>query len=179
MSIKSISIGIVSAAAMAVATCNAAHAGLIGDEFSRTDNAGDPEQLAFVNPTANFSIGQADTLGATIGDDTLTITSIAPSLIFGGSYILNFNDLTHSVIENVTLASLNGVTGFSSSDISFTANSITVVLPEGMSFNDGALDVVLDIETQAVPEPTSLAMFGTGVLALGFFGWRRRNRGAI
>jgi PEP-CTERM motif len=45
------------------------------------------------------------------------------------------------------------------------------------NFNNESGDYIVsgDVIAEDVPEPASLAILGTGVLAFGFFGWRRRG----
>lgn len=179
MTLKSTCLGLFTAAVMATAMCGTAHAGLIGDQIQFSDNFGDATTTEFVSPEASFGIF-GGSLNAIVGDDTLTVNNSGCGggcYVNGGDGVLQFVDLTRAPIADVTIASITDVTGFSASDITFTANSITLTLPNGTTFGSTDSDIVLDIAT--VPEPASLAMFGTGILAISFLGWRRRKSGSV
>jgi hypothetical protein len=120
-------------------------------------------------PTATFNLFGYPGLQLTVSD-----TQINADLNLGDGYYWSpaqFNgwvltDLTHSNITGVTIGGENNF-GLTNSDISWTSNSVTVNW-QGLHFGNGGQDstVTLDVSTRPVPEPTSLALAGLGLLSL-------------
>jgi hypothetical protein len=79
-----------------------------------------------------------------------------------GSYVFSgFDD----IITNVTFASNQGFPTSMNNSISFTPHSITVSFINGSSQNKNA-ELVFNIASTSVPEPTTVALLGLGLLGV-------------
>ena len=128
------------------------------------------------SPGFSFSMDSGDiTLAESHGNtDTLTINAfnVFGPAAFNGPEII---DLTGPLIfTNVSLAS-STIAGFISSDVTFDSSHYWLNL-EGLTASAGQT-VVLNFSASTstrVPEPVTLALFGAGLLGLGFI-YRRRT----
>jgi hypothetical protein len=116
------------------------------------------------------------------GTLTITSTSIAPFTIgvesinpgTGAPGLANFNS---AVGYQWTLLAATSVSGFSASDFTINSGSFSNSLGIGSFFvSSNGSDVFLNFTP--VPEPSTWALLGTGVAAVGWAAWRRRRRAA-
>jgi hypothetical protein len=159
-----------SAAALSMMATFPAHAaGFLGDtvdltyDFPTLGSVFDNNGNKVVSPTATFStIGP---LTVKVTADTITVQpDTAPSVFVNDSFNgIVLTDLTKSKISDVTVASSSTEPGFTSSDFTFTSNSVTVNFA-GLSASTSHA-FVLDVSF--VPEPASWALMIVGFAGLG------------
>lgn len=108
----------------------------------------------------NVSVQFNDESGALIGP-SMSASYISPGLYFTGN--LGGLDIL-----------ANGV------HIFFTAPTASVNVDIGIFFGVNSLGsvAITDAETSTVPVPAALPLFGTGLAAMGFLGWRRKRKTA-
>ncbi|MGD0618666.1 MAG: PEP-CTERM sorting domain-containing protein [Bryobacteraceae bacterium] len=92
------------------------------------------------------------------------------SLDSGGLYIANGNLLTFTgvTISGVTLDASSDVSGFTSANVTFNSANIAIDWA-GLSGIAAGDEVILDVTTSGgstVPEPTTLSLFGAGLIGL-------------
>ena len=83
---------------------------------------------------------------------------------------------TQGQTYNFTIFTANNITGFSTDKFLFdTTGFSTNVGPNAIfSISQSGNDLILSFTP--VPEPSTWALLGTGVLAIGPVGWRQRKR---
>ena len=102
----------------------------------------------------------------TTGTWSPSVTSLAPTIQNG----IAIDSISAPTFTNVTIDKATNMTGFNSSDLSFTGSEIQVNWAN-LSFNTDTI-VKLDVNAAAVPEPSPAIALGLGVLPL--LGLRRR-----
>lgn len=124
----------------------------------------------YVSPSVAFTLpsGYPNTI-ATVTDTQIILTFDGPggfeAAAFSGVVI---TDLTNADITNVTLDTATTLSGFSSSDLSFTSSSVSMNL-QGLTGLVGTETVVVDVSTEtSTPEPFSISVLATGLIGLGF-----------
>ena len=118
-----------------------------------------PENVTLFSRSFTFSSGETDTLtvgGVSVGGESNSITIPAMSFQIGDD-IVELNSFTISFTSDAEIVLPPGVQDLAEAPVTRTL-SVGLV-------SDGAIPI---------PEPGSLAIFGTALVALGIFGWRRR-----
>lgn len=187
MNFKALSIGIISAAVMAITMCGTAHAGLIGTTINGDLDIG----INLFDPSNGFvPSGYENTAGPTVaisstatefgfqdGNDILATADFTDTGFTLTEHTTGIRGLTYIFVDTAfTGLSLKEISdSFSGDAVSLTGDVLTINTP---SVDAGLFSLSYDFVSD-VPEPSSLAMLGTSVLSLAFFGWRRRNRRTI
>jgi hypothetical protein len=138
-----------------------AHASLIGNTVTATGFTLGPT-TAVVNSGIEFS-GIVDYIKFDFGASTLTLTSPTTSVGWGdfGKYVFSgFTD----VITGLTVASNTGFSGAMLTGFSFGTHSVTMDMGSGSAQQNAKL--VFNIATATVPEPTTVALLGLGLLGV-------------
>jgi len=162
----------------------------IGKSYADIGLVGDPVSVSRHIPSAGYTFGPidyvvqagpADTVALT-GGNNLYLNVENSSLLFsfgpiqgaGGPYppmghFISFQDLSSSAPTIVGISYNTDLSGFTASDISFTANSVTVGYG-GISYSGGQY---LTIDLQFAPEPSVFAlMCFSAVLFMIYYIWR-------
>lgn len=154
------------------------HASLIGDTVGCNIGGGGTftcsASTSVVGGGAEFGVG-TDLQNPVI---TVDISANSISLFFNGEAtlgqtIINLTDLDWvdqpGQITGITLIATDNLFNLSQSDLSFTADSVSINLV-GVEFNSGRAEIGLTVNhgATAVPEPLMISLFGLGFVLLGF-----------
>lgn len=112
-------------------------------------------------------------------------TSICKQDLFGGKSnssvsgtgILSFNTSVNELyptVQYIAQISGGGVSGWST-DSGFIDPSITVIAPAGVTFTSASGATYSGTPLAATPEPSTLALFGSGVVLMGLMAARKRK----
>jgi hypothetical protein len=118
--------------------------------------------------TFSFSAVAADPGGAPASSVEYVVSSGPPGLIVA--------DLSSSTTFSSTVATVTGT--FKIGGIGGSASGSNVVAPGGtltFALDGGGGTLTGEINASAIPEPASMALFGTGLLGLGTIVRRRRS----
>jgi hypothetical protein len=165
--------------AQAIAALNAAGATVIAfnslSSGSGIDQGGQATAVAAgTGGTLTNNFTGAD-FAAIVGAQISTATS-SLDLVFGSTFV--GTGLTLEFFCTDALG-CDGVTGGESRDfqLHITANQVGVydfeVFASGVDARE--FDSITVVDTSVVPEPSTWALFGTGLLGLGLMAWRRRE----
>ncbi len=157
-------------AAGALSAPLAAHADLLGDSIHVV--VAFPTSTTSVLDLGNYAVPDTGTypgvLSFTITQDTITLTATQPegfnTAAFNG---LEFTDITTD--PGITSATFRPGFAFAGGVASFTGDEVFINL-EGNTVTPGEqliVDLGFDPAVPATPEPSSIALLGTGVLGLG------------
>lgn len=184
---------ILAAVVAAAGICSSAQASLIGNTITAT-GAGLHPTTATIGSTKEFAISATtdpwwdwnptyrDYIVFDFGASTLTITTPIQGFSWGdwGKYV--FSGFTDTITGVTSASEQNfGTSGKNDfvNDLAFTAHSITFDLDGGSSQNKNST-LVFNIATtpaggggNSVPEPTTVALLGLGLL--GFAASRRKS----
>ena len=93
------------------------------------------------------------------------------SASFNGLFVDSLNDSSGNSLQSVSI--VTNMNGWDISRLTFDADSVWLNW-NGLSFNsDTYVDVSLDFGQQTVPEPSTMILFGTGLV--GLIGYRRKR----
>ena len=121
--------------------------------------------IAFRNDGTLFGINPEDDELVTINTSTGALTTVAPLSIILGEGSQQGLDFDASGTLYLMSESLDGV---------YTVDTGTGLLTLSVSLPDGTESFA--IPKTVIPEPSSLALSGFGVLMLAGYGWRRRRK---
>ena len=179
------------AAMFALASAAPVHANLIGDTIfadftSATGHSISPGSAVVVNNGAIvlFTVddGTDDDFDVRVENGNRFIfQSVSSATLFGAGNLLEFTDLDwvgqSGSIVGVSLVNEVDMFSLDASNLSFTANSLTIDFG-GVSFATGGtsgFDVLLDVQHNAAPVPSSFALLGIAVLGMASSARKRRR----
>jgi hypothetical protein len=142
---------------------------------------------AWISPQSSYTSGQTDPPGVFEYELIFDLTGFDPATAVISFFVAVDNDLSDVLLNGVSqsiaasgYASLSGPFTINS-DFVAGSNTLTFLTNNfsGASGNPNGLRVGIDsAEADLVPEPTTMALTGVGLLCLPFLLRRRRRRGA-
>ncbi len=134
--------------------------------MSAGKNASASGNVSLENPNCGFNCGsKQDSFG---GKSNSSVS---------GTGILSFNTSVNELyptVQYVAQISGGGVSGWST-DSGFIDPSITVIAPAGVTFTSASGATYSGTPLAATPEPSTLALFGSGVVLMGLMAARKRK----
>ena len=141
--------------------------------------------------TATVSNAVEFPAGYLIGDTLFTIDITSNQLIYQPNQFVpqyadpgasGFNGFVFSFVGAPTILAvgINALSNFNPVSLSFTSNSVTFDL-RGLFVNPQS-NLVIDLtlaDQTVVPLPAALPLFAAGLSAMGFMGWRRKQKAAV
>jgi hypothetical protein len=176
-------------ALLSLAAIPPAHAGLIGSQVTYNNLFPDQTTVDFSVPRqtitsstsiADTSFGGTDVFASTFTDTMIDVLftgnatgELAPVPFNGWVYIFSGVNITGAVLDGGSSPDLSGAI------VTFDASQIFVNLAGLNIANDDQfkIDVASTPVVVASPEPASMAIFTTGLIALGATCYRRRKAG--
>lgn len=157
-------------------TANAG-ASIVGDNVtcsnSFTGRTCSPTTAVVTDPGAEFMLGSQ--LEVDIFASSIIISQVAGTFGIPSSEILTIGDINQVIITGVTLGTVNNlVNPPTQGSLSFTSDSVIIDIASG-TWGPGSSFEVL-IQTSAVPVPSAVLLFGSGLL--GLIGISRRKKAA-
>jgi hypothetical protein len=157
--------------------------GIVGDTVSVSRQI--PSIGFTFGPYTNVVLaGPADTVALSLGtnsyinvEDSSLLLTFGPHGGSGGPYgalahFILFQDLSPTAPIITGLSYETDLQGFVASNILFTAHTVTI--GEGGIDWSGGQFLNINLQFQQIPEPSSLVLFGIGVMTLTTF-WRRKS----
>lgn len=147
-------------------TANAG-ASIVGDNVtcsnSFTGRTCSPTTAVVTDPGAEFMLGSQ--LEVDIFASSIIISQVAGTFGIPSSEILTIGDINQVIITGVTLGTVNNlVNPPTQGSLSFTSDSVIIDIASG-TWGPGSSFEVL-IQTSAVPVPSAVLLFGSGLLGL-------------
>jgi hypothetical protein len=158
---------------------------LTAQTLSATSNRPIFPSSALVGPGVEFTYPGTDSFGQTVTfdfneDGLLTITHVFfADFSYGPSFDVTFSDVNGTIqdIIGVSLIGVSGVSGFDSSDLTTTADSVSLRI--GSSTWEGptsSATLQLSFAATQVSEPPMLAILAFGLAGLAYAKRRRTKR---
>lgn len=181
--VRGLSVSLAALVVLLGAVPRAAEASLIGDSVTCTaGNLTCTPTTAIVGGGTEFVLSQIGGLfSVDVAASSITLGNIAEvglQVDNGVGFFPSFGDLDSSLgdLVGVSVTTSAGVIGIDASDLSFTADSVTIAL-DGSRWPEGSTATIsLIFAAAAVPVPATLLLVGSAGAGLGAVRvWRRRQ----
>ncbi len=161
-----------------ILACQNANASLVGTTV-------DVDSSNFLFGSPQGVLVEAGIIELLAAGDTLDIEDSSIEFTVNGG---GFEDPAFITVSNMTWGATPGAIvginpifnslepGTPLPDISFTADSVSIVFGTQPTFFQPGGSILVDLQVSHVPEPSSLLVWSLLGLAIGGFAWRRRNR---